>query len=113
MPFDKLDIESINEERREAIAKSIRTISAEEVKKLGAEIFHDIDEPWRDTFFKAVAQNPAGTFYQAVTSEGAIFLYSREADKGLWFLPGSGKGPLPTTGLQMMRDAIARGGRGV
>jgi len=35
MPFDKIDIESITEERRKSVAKSIRTASGEELKKLG------------------------------------------------------------------------------
>jgi hypothetical protein len=39
MPFEKFDIESLTKERREAIAKSIRTISLEELRKLGEEIF--------------------------------------------------------------------------
>ena len=45
MPFDKIDIESITKERRRSVAKSIRTISIEELKKLGDEVFHDLDDP--------------------------------------------------------------------
>ena len=39
MPFEKFDLESLDKERRKAIAKSIRIISVEELKKLGEEIF--------------------------------------------------------------------------
>jgi hypothetical protein len=40
MPFDKfIDIDNINEARRKAVAKSIRTISVEELKNLGDQIF--------------------------------------------------------------------------
>jgi len=79
MPFDKfVDAETLNKERRQAIAKSIRTISVEELKKLAEEIFHDTDEPWRHTFSRLVAENPGGTFYHAVTSEGVVFLYYRD-----------------------------------
>ena len=40
MPFEKFeDAEAIDNERRKAIAKSIRIISVEELKKLGEEIF--------------------------------------------------------------------------
>ena len=35
-----------------------------------------------------------------------IFLYSRDNDKGLWYLPGSGIGPLSEGGRQLMREAI-------
>ena len=39
MPFEKFeDAETIDNERRKAIAKSIRIISVEELKKLGEEI---------------------------------------------------------------------------
>jgi hypothetical protein len=52
MPFDKFeDVDAINKERRKAIAKSIRIISVEELKKLGEEMFGDPDRPWRETFF--------------------------------------------------------------
>ena len=110
MPFDKfVDIETTNKERRKAIAKSIRVISIEELKKLAEEIFHDTDEPWRHTFFRLIAENPGGTFHHAVTSEGAVFLYYGAEDKGLWFLPGRGKGPLSAGGRQMMKEAIDGG----
>ena len=40
MPFEKFeDAEAIDNERRKAIAKSIRIISVEERRKLGEEIF--------------------------------------------------------------------------
>ena len=41
--------------------------------------------------------------------EGVIFLYCRDIDKGLWYLPGSGIGALSVTGRQMMKEAIAAG----
>ena len=56
MPFDKIDIESITEERRKSVAKSIHTISVEELKKLGNEVVHDLDDPWRETFFQFIAE---------------------------------------------------------
>jgi hypothetical protein len=110
MPFEKFeDAETLNQERRKAITKSIRTISVDELKKLAGEVFHDTDEPWRDTFFRLIAENPGGTFHHAVTSAGVVFLYYRAEDKGLWFLPGSGKGPLSAGGRQMMKEAIDGG----
>ncbi len=46
MPFDKFeDVGAIDEDRRKAIAKSIRIISVEELKKLGEEMFDDPDRP--------------------------------------------------------------------
>ena len=107
MPFDKfVDIEAINKERRKAITKSIRIISVEELKKLGEEIFDSPDRPWRQTFLSLIAEHPGATFYHASAGEGVIFLYSHDQDKGLWYLPGSGKGPLGPNGRQMMKEAI-------
>jgi len=110
MPFDKfVDIETINKERRNAITKSIRIISVEELKKLGEEIFDSPDRPWRQTFLSLIAEHPGATFYHASAGEGVIFLYSRDQDKGLWYLPGSGMGPLSVAGRQIMKEAIKAG----
>jgi hypothetical protein len=108
MPFEKFeDAEAIDNERRKAIAKSIRIISVEELRKLGEEIFDEPDRPWRQTFLSLIAENPGATFYPATAGEGVIFLYSRDNDKGLWYLPGSGIGSLSDGGRQLMKKAIA------
>jgi hypothetical protein len=110
MPFDKfIDIDNINEERRKAVAKSIRTISVEELKKLGEEIFDSPDHPWRETFFRLIAENPGATFHHADAGEGVIFLYCRDEDKGLWCLPKSGMGRLSVKGRQIMKEAFKQG----
>src|SRR4029450_637977 len=108
MPFEKFeDAEAIDKERRKAIAKSIRIISVEELKKLGEEMFDDPDRPWRQTFLQFIAEHPGATFYHASAGEGVIFVYSREGDKGLWYLRGSGIGPLSEVGRRLMKEAIA------
>jgi hypothetical protein len=63
MPFEKfVDVQATDNERRKAIAKSIRTISVEELKKLGEEIFDSPDRPWRQTFLSLIAENQGATF---------------------------------------------------
>ena len=109
MPFEKFDLENLNKERRKAIAKSIRTVSVEELKKLGGEVFRYAEDPWRETFFRFIAENPGATFHYAVTSDGVNIVYCRDKDKGMWFLPGSGMGPLQATGRQIMKEMIAGG----
>ncbi len=109
MPFEKFDLENLDKERRKAIAKSIRTISVEELKKLGEEIFHYVDDPWRETFFRFIAENAGATFHYAVTSDGVHIIYCRDNDKGMWFLPGTGKGPLQARGRKIMKEMIAEG----
>jgi hypothetical protein len=108
MPFEKFeDAAAIDNDRRKAIKESIRIISVEELKKLGEEIFDSPDRPWRQAFLELIAENPGATFYHASAGEGVIFLYSRDNDQGLWYLAGSGLGPLSVGGRQLMQEAIA------
>ena len=109
MPFDPFEnVETIDKERREAVNKSIRTISVEELKKLGESIFDSPDHPWRDTFYRLITEHPGGTFYRAEAGDGIILIYCQDEDKGLWCLPGSGVGILPPEGHRMLRDAITK-----
>ena len=107
MAFERFDLNDLDKERRKALAKSIRTISVEELKKLGGELFRYAEDPWRETFFRFIAENPGATFHHAVTNDGVNFVYCRDQDKGIWFLPGSGMGPLQATGRKIMKEIIA------
>ena len=109
MPFETFDLENLNKERRKAIAKSIRPISAEELKKVGQEIFPSADDPWRETFFGFIADNGGSTFHHALTSDGVNIVYCRDKDKGMWFLAGTGKGPLQVRGREIMKEMIEGG----
>ena len=109
MPFDKIDIDSITEERRKSFAKSIRAASGEELRKLGDEVFHELDDPWREVFFKFIEEHSNATIYHAIASDGVHRLYCPDKDKGIWFLPGVGKGILSPAGRQMMKEVV--GGR--
>ena len=106
MPFEKFDLENLDKERRKAVANSIRTMSVEELKALGNEIFRYADDPWREAFFRFIAENPGATFHHAVMTDGVNIVYCRDQDKGMWFLPGSGMGPLQATGRRMMSEII-------
>ena len=109
MPFDKfVDIDKIDDDRRKSVTKSIRTINVEELKKLAEEIFHSPDDPWKQTLLQLIAENPGGTFYHADAGEGVIFLYSRDINKGLWFLSGNGMGLLSARARQMMKEAFGK-----
>ena len=109
MPFDKIDIDNITEERRKSVAKSIRTASGEELRKLGDEGCNDLDDPWREDFFKFIKEHKDSTVYHAIASDGVHMLYCSDKDTGIWFLPGVGKGILSPAGRQMMKEAVAGG----
>ncbi|MFL6528894.1 MAG: hypothetical protein ACJ8KX_00355 [Chthoniobacterales bacterium] len=106
MSLEKLDFEHLTDERRKAIAKSLRTISPEEMKKMGEELFKYADDPWRTAYFDFIAENPGATCHHAITNDGVNLLYCREKDRGIWFLPGSGMGPLQTRGCETMKLSI-------
>ena len=108
MPFDKfVDIKALQKERREAVYQSLREITLEELKKIVNENLSDFEgDPWQANFLRIIAEHPQGSFYHAVTWEGAIVLYCRDEDAGVWVLPGSGMGPLPDDGKRHVKEAI-------
>src|SRR5262249_37354054 len=98
MPFEKFDLENLDKERRKALAPSMRTINVAELKAIGDQIFRYGDERWREALLKFIAENPGATFHHGVMSDGVNMVYWRDMDKGIWFLPGSGLGPLQASG---------------
>ena len=106
MTFEKFNLEELTTARRNALANSLRTVSYDELKKLGEEIFKHADDPWRHTFFDFIADNRTATFHHAETSDGVHIVYCRDRDIGMWFVPGTGKGPLQSRGRQAMKEII-------
>lgn len=107
MPFDKfIDIESLHKERQEAIRESIRQIPLKELSKVVRENLSDFEgDPWQENFLRMMEQHPQGEFYHAVTKEGALVLYCRDEDAGVWVLPQSGMGLLPDDAKHHVRVA--------
>ncbi len=108
MPFDKfMNIETLQEERREAVYQSLREITLEELKKVVNDNLSDFEgDPWRANFLRVIEKYPQKSFYHAVTKEGAIVLYCRDEDAGVWVLPRTGMGPLPDEGKRHAKEAI-------
>jgi len=107
MPSVNLDIAHINEERRKAIAKSIKTITIEELRKQGEELFPLLDNPWRERYFQFLNENAGSTFYQARTNDRIEIFYCHARGKGMWFLPGTGMGPLQPKGLNALKEIVS------
>ena len=108
MSFETFDLEKLDAERQVAVAKSIRTISVDELKKIGAELFPMGGDPWADVFYEFLGNNKNSTFHHAVTSDGVHIVYCRDRDKGLWFKPGGGRGPLQERGRTVMKKLIEK-----
>jgi hypothetical protein len=105
-----LNMDELTGARRKAVAETIKTISVEELKGLGEGLFPYIDHPWRDRFFSFINENAGATFYYAVTDDRVHFIYCHDKDRGMWFMPGSGMGPMQATGLKIFKE-IVEGGR--
>ena len=106
MPFDTFDMEEITEGRRKAIAASIRTIGVEELKALGEQLFPGVDHPWREKYFGFLTENAGVTFHHATAHDGVQVVYCPEKDKGIWFMPGSGMGPMQPKGRGILKQIV-------
>ena len=107
MKSEHFDVEKITEDRLKSIQETIRPINMDELKALGEGLFPYVDHPWRDVFFNFIAENSSSTFYHATTNDHVHIIYCGTKDKGMWFLPGSGMGPLQEKGLKMMKEIVS------
>jgi hypothetical protein len=81
----------------------------EELKSLGEKIFPSLDHPWRETFFKFLEENAGSTFYHATVNDPAAeVLYCPAKEKGIWFLPRGGVGPLEARELKILKETIGK-----
>jgi hypothetical protein len=107
MQPENLNMDEINEERRKSIAESIHLISDKELKALGEKVFPFLDHPWRHAFFDFISQNAGATFYHATTkNDGIHVIYCPSKEKGIWFLPNGGAGPLQAWGLKILKEIV-------
>ena len=106
MQSEMINMDEITEARRQAIAKSIRTIDAEELKALGEQLFPTVENPWRELFFGFIAENAGNSFYHAATHDGIQVIYCPAKDKGMWFKPGIGMGPLQAKGRGILKQIV-------
>jgi hypothetical protein len=106
MGSENLNMDEITEARRKAIAETIKPINIAQLKALGDEIFPYHDHPWRETYFTFITENANASFYYGTTSDRLYVIYCHDQDKGMWFLPGRGKGPLQAKGLKILREIV-------
>ena len=111
MPFGKfIDRENVTEERRRAIQESMQSMSVAELRKIVKELSEFEGDSWQQKLLEVVQTHPEESFYRAVTQEGAIILYCPGENIGVWFLPGSGMGPLPEEATRQMKEAVTAPG---
>ena len=106
MEYENLDIGSITEARRNAIKQSIRAVDLQTLKSLGETLFPTFDNPWREVFFEFLKENSGSTFYRAMTSDRYEIIYCPAKEKGIWFIPESGMGPLQPKGVKILKEIV-------
>src|SRR5512132_2995258 len=100
-------MENVSEEGRRAIQESMQNMPVAELRKVVKELSEFEGDPSQQKLLKIIETHPEESFYRAATQEGAIILYCPAEDTGVWFLPGSGMGPLPEEAKRHMKEAIA------
>ena len=106
MSTDSMNMDEIDEARRQSIAESVHPVSVEELKALGEGLFPYLDHPWREKFFNFIAENQNSTFVHAITHDRVHIVYCETQDKGMWFIPGSGSGPLQAKGRAVLKELV-------
>ena len=106
MQPENLNMEEITDRRRKAIAASLRTISLEELKALGERLFPLVNDPWREKFFDFLTQNPSATYHHGTTHDAIQVVYCNAREKGIWFKPGVGLGPLMPKSLGGLKQIV-------
>jgi hypothetical protein len=111
MSFGKfIDMENVSEEGRRAIQESMQSMPVAELRKVVKELSEFEGDPWQQKLLAVIETHPEESFYRAVTQEGAIILYCPRENIGVWFLPGSGMGPLPEEATRQMKEAVTAPG---
>lgn len=108
MSAESLNLDELTDERRKSAAETIHPVTVEQLKTLGEGLFPYLDHPWREKFFTFIQENAASTFYHATTLDHVHLVYCPDKDQGMWFLPGSGMGPLQAKGRAIMKE-LAQG----
>lgn len=106
MQPENLNIKEIMESRRHAVERSLSTISLAELKALTDELFPYVDHPWLEKFSGVVSDPASGTFHHAMADDRVHVLYCDNKNIGMWFIRGSGKGPLQPEELKIMREIV-------
>lgn len=98
--------EDTMEVRRAAIRETIRTATYEELMALAEKRFPVATDPWCVRFNQFLQDHKNSKFYRAEIPGGAQIIYSRDAEKGVWFLPDSGMGIIQPKGLKALEEIV-------
>jgi hypothetical protein len=106
MGYDNLNIKEVMESRRQAVEESLHTISVEELKALIDELFPYVEHPWLEKFLSVINDPTSGTFHHALVDDSIHVLYCHDKDIGMWFIRGTGRGPLQREHLEILKGIV-------
>lgn len=98
--------ENTMDSRREAIRKTIRTATLQELRELGEQAFTVVTDPWAERYADFLKQHASMKFHIATIPGGAKIVYCREANRAVWFLPGTGMGIVQPKGLAALAEIV-------
>ena len=109
MPFDKfVDMETLSEERRKALQESLQSMTVAELRKIVKELSDFEGDPWQENFVSVLSRRIRRQAFIAQSRRKAQSYFTVLVKiRGVWFLPGSGMGPLPEEAKRHMKEAIA------
>jgi len=108
MESENLDPDIILNQRRKAVAHSLRRLSHAELTSIGDALFEkNPSHPWKEALDQFLRENPYGNFYHGTTHDKYQVVYCPEQDRGIWFQQGVGKGILRERGRTAMKEIIA------
>ena len=106
MQSEHIDMESIIQERRQAVEESIQIINNKELEELQSSLFTDPLHPWAEPFRQFAEENSGNLFYHSSTKDHVQVIYCRGKEQGIWFLPGVGMGILQPKALEILREVV-------
>jgi hypothetical protein len=106
MSYDDTWPDETLEARKAAVRKTIHTIPVDQLRQIGESLFPIANDPWAERLRAFLADHAADKFYLAQMPDGAQVVYCRSAEKGFWFLPGTGMGFIQPKGLQALAEIV-------
>ena len=107
MEQENFNFDEIRETRHHDVSASLRTISVVELKALTDELFPYVDHPWLEKFSSVINDPSSGIMRHAIVDHHVHVLYCHDKDIGMWFIRGSGMGPLQPEQLEIMKEIVA------
>ena len=106
MSYDDDWPDQLWENRRAMVLKTIRPATLDELKKLGAELFPIVTDPWCMRYNEFLDTHRDARYYRAQIPGHAEIVYCRDSNRGIWFQAGKSMGIIQSKGLGIMAEIV-------